>query len=344
MLPIDKPGKLHEPRPISLKNVLARTMEKLVLCRLGPWIESILPAAQAGFRKYRSCKEQVSGFTEDIAQAMYGKKVGLALFLDYSGAYDRVHIKALLAKLGTHSCPPQLLLWLRGFLLDRIAYCRWGEHRSKQRVIPPGLPQRSSLSCLLWDVYVLGLPSKLSKGEISLLADDTMVWTVANNYQECLPVIQEVVQVIESYCADLWITINPSKTVPLPFGNKKWDPPNISVSICEKIVQGSRSGKYLGVTIDTKLTFQSHVQSVSEKYLRRCRLLASLSGRSWVANESTLHLICTALLEPIINYACAAWAPHFSESNIMKAERVRKVGLRIQTGCCKYPVEAVSGN
>ena len=70
MLPIDKPGKPHEFRPISLTNVLARTMEKLVLCRLGPWIESILLAAQAGFRKYRSCEEQVSGFTEDIAQAM----------------------------------------------------------------------------------------------------------------------------------------------------------------------------------------------------------------------------------------------------------------------------------
>ena len=107
MLPIDKPGKPHELRPISLTNVLARTMEKLVLCRLVPWIESILPAAQAGFRKYRSCKEQVSGFTEDIAQAMYGEKVGLALFLDHSGAYDRVHIKALLTKLGTHICPPQ---------------------------------------------------------------------------------------------------------------------------------------------------------------------------------------------------------------------------------------------
>ena len=69
-----------------------------------------------------------------------------------------------------------------------------------------------------------------------------MVWTVANNYQECLPVIQEAVQAIESYCVDLWISINPSKTVLLPFGNKKWDPPDISVSIFEETVQESRSG------------------------------------------------------------------------------------------------------
>ena len=101
-----------------------------------------------------------------------------------------------------------------------------------------------------------------------------MVWTVANNYQGCLPVIQNAVQAIESYCADLWIRINPSKTVLLPFGNKKWDPPDISVSICEETVQGFRSGKYLRFTIYKKLIFQSHVQSVSDRYLRRCRQLA----------------------------------------------------------------------
>ena len=235
--------------------------------------------------------------------------------MDYSGAYDRVSVKGLLGKLGSHNCPPQMLLWLRAFLVDRKAYCRWGDSKCKQRVVPNGLPKGSSLSCLLWDLYILDLPSKINEGNISPFADDTMVWTMAKNYQQCLPVIQSAIRAIEDYCGSLW---NLSKTVLMPFGNKKWDPPDISISICGETVQGTDIGKYLGVTIDSKLPFHRHVQRVTDKNLRRCRVLASLCGRSWGANESTLQITRKAILESITNYACAIWAPHLSESNVGK--------------------------
>lgn len=48
-----------------------------------------------------------------------------------------------------------------------------------------------------------------------------MVWSGGNNYQQCLPVIQAATQAMEEYCDSLWIRINPSKTVLIPFGNKK---------------------------------------------------------------------------------------------------------------------------
>ena len=115
-----------------------------------------------------SCEEQTAAITEDIAQAMYSKKVGIALLLDYSGAYDRVSMKGFLAKLGLHHCPPQLLQWLRAFRQDRRAYCRWGESISRKRIVPIGLPQGSSLSCLLWDAYILDLPNEVTTGKLSV--------------------------------------------------------------------------------------------------------------------------------------------------------------------------------
>ena len=66
------------------------------------------------------------------------------------------------------------------FLVDRRTYCRWGDSKCKQRVVPNGLLQGSSLSCLLWDLYILDLPSKINEGNISLFADDTMVWTMCS--------------------------------------------------------------------------------------------------------------------------------------------------------------------
>lgn len=58
--------------------------------------------------------------------------------------------------------------------------------------------------------------------------------------------------------------MNPSKTVLMLFGNKKWDPIHISIAICGETVQGTREGKDLRVTIDSKPTSHSHVQRVTK--------------------------------------------------------------------------------
>ena len=79
MIPIEEPGKQYEFRPISLTNFIARCMEKLVLLSFQPWAESVLSEEPTGFRKYRSCEEQIAGLTEDMAQEIYGRQVRTAL-------------------------------------------------------------------------------------------------------------------------------------------------------------------------------------------------------------------------------------------------------------------------
>lgn len=132
-------------------------MERLVLNILQPWMEPKLPLQQAGFRHHRSCETQVMILTEEAMTAIEEQQVRMAVFLDYSAAYDRVSIKKLLAKLGNLNCSPKLLLWLRSFLNDRRAHCRWDDGRSKSRVMPNGLPQGSTLAPILWNAYIYDL-------------------------------------------------------------------------------------------------------------------------------------------------------------------------------------------
>ena len=74
---------------------------------------------------------------------------------------------------------------------------------------------------------------------------------------------------------------------------------------------------------------------VFKKYLHRCRLLASLTGRSWGTDEHILRLTRTSLLETIVKYACGTWIPLTSETTLHRVERARNVALCLQTGCCK---------
>ena len=174
MVVIEKLGGPYELGPISVTNVLARCMELLILTNLSLWTKSILPHQQAGFRRHGSCEEQISTLTEDIPQAVYEKQAGIALLLDHSEAYDRVSIKRILTKLGLHECPPQLLLWLRSFLMDTRSYYRWGKSKCKAGLLPCSLLQGISLSSLLWNAYILDLRDEISTGKKSIFLQTTL--------------------------------------------------------------------------------------------------------------------------------------------------------------------------
>ena len=69
ILPIEKPGKQHEFRPISLTNVITRFMQKSSN-KVPTMGRSVFPEEQAGFGKYRSCEEHIAGLTDDMDQAI----------------------------------------------------------------------------------------------------------------------------------------------------------------------------------------------------------------------------------------------------------------------------------
>lgn len=58
-----KPGKEGDDpadyRPISLLSITYKLFERLILNRIEPTINEILPKEQAAFRAHRSCDEQV---------------------------------------------------------------------------------------------------------------------------------------------------------------------------------------------------------------------------------------------------------------------------------------------
>jgi hypothetical protein len=70
VIAIIKPGKdgtdpAHY-RSISLLSIVYKLLECLILQRIQPLIENVTPINQAGFRKHRSCTEQVMALTTHI--------------------------------------------------------------------------------------------------------------------------------------------------------------------------------------------------------------------------------------------------------------------------------------
>ncbi|XP_048478485.1 uncharacterized protein LOC125488864 [Plutella xylostella] len=76
--------------------------------------------------------------------------------------------------------------------------------------------------------------------------------------------------------------------------------------------------KILGLTIDSKLTFNSHVADVCKKDLNIYKQLSRAAKITWGLHPEVIRLIYVATVEPVIMYAASAWAEATKKLGIQK--------------------------
>ena len=79
------------------------------------------------------------------------------------------------------------------------------------------------------------------------------------------------------------------------------------------------STKYLGVTVDNTLSWDSQCDNLCFKLAGKIAVLRRI--RSFVKTE-TLKLLYEKTIQPVMDYACSAWC-HTKKSNINKLQRVQ---------------------
>ena len=98
---INDPIKNSDFRPVSVLPILSKVYERLVLSQLVEHIESstLYKETMSGFRKGHSTAAVPLKLKDDILKAMKNGEITLAVFTDYSKAFDTVDFQMLLNKL-----------------------------------------------------------------------------------------------------------------------------------------------------------------------------------------------------------------------------------------------------
>lgn len=103
----------------------------------------------------------------------------------------------------------------------------------------------------------------------------------------------------------------------------------------------TKSQKYLGITLDQRLTFKNHVENIIERAEKKLKILKRLSGTKWGTSKQTLTITYKSYILPILTFGqelliCA------SESTKNKLSIVQNKALRIISGGTKStPIEAM---
>ena len=140
---------------------------------------------------------------------------------------------------------------------------------------------------------------------------------------------QKVITKLVHWGQTVGLTFNPEKTVVIIFTKsnlKQYQYPN-RLQINEQRICFSHITKYLGVTLDSKLTWTTHWNNVIQRAREYVFMLIPFITRRWGPKPLYIKWVYTAIVRPRIMYAFYIWG--HSQINGKKMEELHKINKLI---------------
>lgn len=297
-------------RPISLSSFLLKTLEKVIdrYIRESSLINTPIHDSQHAYRRGRSTETALLELVDRVEKALEDKEIALSAFLDIEGAFDNTPIRTLVGGLKLKSVDPTTVRWVENMLSNRVAKLEL-LNTTLEVSTTRGCPQGGVLSPLLWTLAVDELLHKMADLRVDTqgYADDLVV-TIRGNCQSTLSyLMQKALDAINLWCGEHELSVNADKTVVVPFTNKRKLDQLRPLVMNGKTITFSSEVKYLGVTLDQKLTWNPHLNGILQKAKSALAICCRLAGNRWGLQPKIALWLYTAIVRPMVSYASVAW-------------------------------------
>jgi hypothetical protein len=262
--------------------------------------------------------------TDLIYNGLDDKSDVLITFLDISKAFDRVWHPGLIHKLKEFGISGPLLNWLTDYLTNRTQRVVIAGKQSTTKPINAGVPQGSILGPLLFLIFINDIIDKL-ENHIFLFADDATLVKIFKNIDEATASINRDLQKLTKW-ATIWrVTFNIIKTIFMLITKKRLqlNPRILMNNIPLKQVDEER---YLGLILNSKMTWNSHVNHLTSKASRQIGLLHKLKTK---LPRSALTKYYTTFIRPVLEYGSVV----FDNCTIHESHLIEQVQRRAAVLC-----------
>ena len=348
VIPVKKPNKdPHEPssyRPISLTSCVCKLFEKMINTRLMWFLEknNLLSSVQFGFRKNRSTLDPLMRLSTQIQQGFSERCQTIGVFFDLEKAYDTTWRQGIIKGLYDMGIRGYMLKFLNSFLKDRFIKTRVGNSLSSAYELEEGVPQGSVLSVTCFAVAINSIVNSVSTPvRASLFVDDFAIYVTSYDAVTACHHLQKSINAISNWADNHGFRFSQSKTVAVRFTRctRKETIPNLKLK--DSLIPYEKEVKFLGMILDCKLTWGSHIESLKIKVKKSLNILKVVSGLSWGADKKSLLRLYDSLCQSKIEYGCQLYSSACA-SKLKELDVVHNAGLRICSGAYRTsPVESI---
>lgn len=325
------PQSFSDLRPISILPAMSKILEKITFTQIYNYFneKGLFSSYQSGFRPAYSTLTALAKVTDDIITASDDGRITAMILLDYSKAFDKINHELFCAKLNYYGFSTGAVEFVKSYLCNRRQIVSISNSFSSSAFILAGVPQGSILGPLFFLIYTTDILNKITVN-YHAYADDIGLYFSFNKNEANTAVqkMNENLNIIYNLSKNHNLSLNPNKCVAIFFGSKlnltiKND---IKFKISNAVIPTEDSSKYLGITLDSHLKFQSHVKTICQKTYCNIKLLYS---NRRILNVNIRKQLCETLVLSHINY-CNFIYWHCLD--VVHKSRLQK----IQNTCCRF--------
>ena len=238
---------------------------------------------QSAYRRGFSTETAILRLLSDVRCAVDEKCRSMVVLLDLSAAFDTIDIEILLRRLEhTFGITGSALLWLQTYLEGRSQYVRIGDNQSTILPCEFGVPQGSVLGPKLFAAYIAPIAGVISSFGIhhAQYADDTQLYIELRD-DNTLLTLSSCFRAVHGWFSENGLELNPDKSEVIVIGTgarNRREGEIVMTTLGDTQIPVSKTVKSLGVTLDDKLSFNTHVDNVCKASHFHIRALRHIRG------------------------------------------------------------------
>ena len=166
-----------------------------------------------------------------------------------------------------------------------------------------GVPQGSTLGPLFFLIYVNNIINCSNILKFILFADDTTIMYKNKNINDLNNILSNETKKVMNWFSANKLLLNFSKSHTMLFSNKRGNP-KLNVNIHNFHLEEKEVVTFLGVEIDNKLLWKSHIKHICSKISKSIGILRLLR---FSFPKHVLKMIYMSLIYSYINYCNVVW-------------------------------------